>query len=71
MRVKIDELWPKTCVTVAFLYAILCVITHATVKIAIIVSAREGIVQGFDASLLSGKGGTIELTKDCTKSLTQ
>ena len=27
MRAKIDELWPQTCVIVAFLRAILCAIT--------------------------------------------
>ena len=42
---------------------------HATVNTAIVGSAGEGIVQAFDASLLSRNGGTIELTKDWAKSL--
>ena len=46
---------------------------HATVNTAIVVSAGHGenIVQGFDASLLSSSGGTIQLTKDWAKSLMQ
>ena len=39
---------------------------HAT---AVMISAGEGIVKGFDASLLSCNGGTIELTIDWAKSL--
>ena len=36
MRVKIDELWPQTPVAVAFLYAILCVITRTTRKLKVV-----------------------------------
>ena len=36
MQAKIDELWPKTCITVAFLYSILCVITHTTQKLKVV-----------------------------------
>ena len=42
---------------------------HATVNTAIVISAGEGIVKAFDASLLSCNGGTIELTNDWAKSL--
>ena len=42
---------------------------QATVNTAIVISAGEGIVKGFDASLLSCNGGAIELTNDWAKSL--
>ena len=44
---------------------------HATVNTAIVVSAGEGIVPAFDASLLPRNGGTIELKKVWAKSLMQ
>ena len=36
MRAKIDNLCPKTCITVAFLYAILCEITCMTWKLKVV-----------------------------------
>ena len=36
MRAKIDELWPQTCVAVAFLYTILCVTTRTTRKVKVV-----------------------------------
>ena len=42
---------------------------HATVNTAVMISAGEGIVKAFDASLLSCSGGTIELTNRWAKSL--
>ena len=36
MWAKIDKLWPQTCVGVAFLYNILCIITHITQKLKVV-----------------------------------
>ena len=36
MQAKINELWPKTLIAVAFLFAILCVITHTTRKLKVL-----------------------------------
>ena len=39
MRAKIDELLPQTLVTVAFLYTILCIITHTTQKLKVVLGS--------------------------------
>ena len=36
MRTKINKLWPQTHVAVAFLYAILCIITHTARKLKVV-----------------------------------
>ena len=36
MQAKIDELWQKTLIAVAFMEAILCVSTHATRKLEVV-----------------------------------